>query len=308
MFHANAWGLPYGALMAGADLVLPGRSADPVDLLRLIEHERVTLAGAVPTVWTAALPHLGDHDLSSLRMVLGGGSAISPALSEAYLAAAGVPITHSWGMTEVSPVGVIGGLRSQHAGLDAAAQIAVRAAQGQPVPLVNLRIADPESGEEQPWDGTAIGELQVAGPWVASGYYRDDSPASFTADGWLRTGDLATIDQHGYVRLVDRLKDLIKSGGEWISSVELESAIGSHPAVLEVAVIGRPDPRWVERPAAYVVRRPGTTVTAEELLAHITPMVARWWLPDEIVFVPELPKTGSGKLSKSALRQSLLSA
>jgi fatty-acyl-CoA synthase len=303
-FHANAWGLPYGAIMAGASLVLPGTSADPAHLLQLMEAERVTVAGAVPTVWTSLVPELRAYDLSATRFLLGGGSAVPPALSETYRAALGVPITHSWGMTEVSPVGAIGGTRTQHREATAEEQVAVRAAQGQPLPLVNVRIVDVETGRELPRDGRAVGELQVAGPWVAGGYFHVDGGDSFTDDGWLRTGDLATIDADGYLRLVDRVKDLIKSGGEWISSVELEAAIASHPDVVEVAVIARPDPRWMERPVAYVVLRDGSAATAEELLQHITPMVARWWLPDEFVFMTTLPKTGTGKLSKSALRDS----
>ncbi|MET8635533.1 long-chain fatty acid--CoA ligase [Streptomyces sp. NPDC004680] len=303
-FHANAWGLPYGAMMAGASLVLPGVSADPAHLLPLMEIERVTVAGAVPTVWTSLVPELQAYDLSATRFLLGGGSAGPPSLSETYRAALGVPITHSWGMTEVSPVGAIGGTRTQHREATAEEQVAVRAAQGQPLPLVNVRIVDVDTGRELPNDGHAVGELQVAGPWVAGGYFRVDGGDSFTEDGWLRTGDLATIDSVGYLRLVDGMKDLIKSGGEWISSVELEAVIASHPQVVEVAVIGRPDLRWAERPVAYVVLRDGSACTAEELLRHITPMVAKWWLPDEIVFMTSLPKTGTGKLSKSTLRDS----
>ncbi|MEU4673635.1 long-chain fatty acid--CoA ligase [Amycolatopsis sp. NPDC023774] len=305
MFHANAWGLPYGAMMAGASLVLPGASAEPAHLLGLMETERVTVAGAVPTVWTSLLPQLRRHDLSATRFLLGGGSAVPPALSEAYRAALGVPVTHSWGMTEISPVGAIGGTRTQHRDATEAEQMAVRAAQGQPLPLVNVRIADVETGRELPRDGRAVGELQVAGPWVAGGYFRTDGGESFTGDGWLRTGDLATIDAHGYLRLVDRMKDLIKSGGEWISSVELEAALSAHPDVVEVAVIARPDPRWMERPVAYVVVREGSAATAEDLTRHLTPRVAKWWLPDEFVFMTTLPKTGTGKLSKTALRESL---
>ena len=304
MFHANAWGLPYGAMMAGAALVLPGGSADPAHLLGLMAAERVTVAGAVPTVWTSLAPELTSYDLSATRFLLGGGSVVPSALSETYRAAVGVPITHSWGMTEISPVGVIGGTRTQHRDATEAARVAVRAAQGQPLPLVNLRIVDVDTGQELPRDGQAVGELQVAGPWVAGGYFQVTGDDSFTADGWLRTGDLATIDADGYVRIVDRMKDLIKSGGEWISSVELEAAISAHPDVVEVAVIARPDPRWMERPVAYVVLRDGSAATAEDLAHHLTPLVAKWWLPDEFVFVAALPKTGTGKLSKSALRDS----
>ncbi|CAL9326103.1 long-chain fatty acid--CoA ligase [Streptomyces sp. SudanB52_2052] len=304
MFHANAWGLPYGAMMAGASLVLPGPSAEPGHLLQLMETERVSVAAAVPTVWTSLTPELSAHDLSAVRFLLGGGSAVPDSLSEAYRTAVGVPITHSWGMTEVSPVGAVGGTRSQHRQLGAEEQTAVRAAQGQPLPLVSMRLLDVETGRKLPRDGHAVGELQVAGPWVADGYFRVEADDSFTEDGWLRTGDLATIDADGYLRLVDRMKDLIKSGGEWISSVELETAIASHPDVVEVAVIARPDPRWTERPVAYVSLSEGSTTSAEDLLQHISPMVAKWWLPDEFVFMTTLPKTGTGKLSKTALRAS----
>jgi fatty-acyl-CoA synthase len=293
LFHATAWGLPYGAMMAGASLVLTGSSAEPAHLLRLMETERVTVAGAVPTVWTSLVPELGSYDLSATRILLGGGSAVSPTLSEAYRAAIGVPI---------------GGTRTRHRAATAERQVAVRAAQGQPMPLVNVRIVDVETGRELPRDGHAVGELQVAGPWVAGGYFRDDGMDSFTGDGWLRTGDLATIDADGYLRLVDRMKDLIKSGGEWISSIELEAVIASHPDVVEAAVIARPDPRWAERPVAYVVLRDGSATTAEELLRHITPMVAKWWLPDEFVFMTALPRAGTGKVSKSALRDSARTA
>jgi fatty-acyl-CoA synthase len=308
LFHANAWGLPYGAMMAGASLVLPGNSNEPAHLLQLMETERVTVAGAVPTVWKSLAPELRAHDLSATRLLLGGGSAVSPALSESYRAAIGVPITHSWGMTEVSPVGAVGGTRTRHRTATTEQQVAVRAAQGQPMPLVNLRIVDVETGRELPRDGNAVGELQVAGPWVAGGYFRADGKDSFTDDGWLRTGDLATVDADGYLRLVDRIKDLIKSGGEWISSIELEAVIASHPDVVEVAVIARPDPRWAERPVAYVVLCDDSVTTAEELLRHITPRVAKWWLPDEFFFMTALPRTGTGKLSKSALRDSARTA
>ncbi|MGA5273639.1 long-chain fatty acid--CoA ligase [Streptomyces cellulosae] len=305
MFHANAWGLPYGALMAGADLVLPGPSAAREHLADLMERHQVTLAAAVPTVWTDLLPGLTHRNLRALRLLLGGGSMVTPELSAAYQDTVGVPLTHSWGMTEVSPVGAVGGLRSQHDGLDDEKLGAVRGAQGQPVPLVNLRIVGVETGERMPHDGKAVGELQVAGPWVAGGYFGGEGADNFTEDGWLRTGDLATIDEHGYLRLVDRIKDLIKSGGEWISSVELEAAIATHPHIEQVAVIARDDPRWGERPVAFVVLRAGTTTSVEQLRAHVSHQVASWWLPDEFIILDAIPTTGTGKLSKEALRQSL---
>ena len=308
MFHANAWGLPYAALMAGADLVLPGPSSAREHLAGLMERHRVTLAAAVPTVWTDLLPGLAGRDLRALRLLLGGGSMITPELSAAYERTVGVPLTHSWGMTEVSPVGAIGGLRSQHDGLDDDARSAVRAAQGQPVPLVSMRVVDAETGTPRPHDGRSVGELQVSGPWVASGYFRGEGSDSVTDDGWLRTGDLATIDEQGYLRLVDRLKDLIKSGGEWISSVELETAIATHPDVEQVAVVGRDDPRWVERPVAFVVVRPGANTDADQLREHLAPLVASWWVPDDFVIVDALPTNGTGKLSKETLRRSLRAA
>jgi fatty-acyl-CoA synthase len=305
MFHANAWGLPYGALMAGADLVLPGPSADGAHLAGLIEQHRVTVAAAVPTVWTDLLPALENRDCSSLRLLLGGGSVVTPQLSAAYRAAVGVPITHSWGMTEVSPVGAIGGLRSQHDGLDDDARELVAAAQGQPAPLVSVRVVDVDTGERLPHDGRSVGELQVAGPWVAAGYVGDEGADSFTSDGWLRTGDLATIDEHGYLRLVDRIKDLIKSGGEWISSVELEAAIASHPDVEQVAVVAREHPRWVERPVAFVVLRADSDTAVDQLREHLSRRIASWWMPDDFIVLDTIPLTGTGKLSKQTLRESL---
>lgn len=303
MFHVNAWGLPYAALLAGADLVLPGRSTAPRDLLALVERHRVTMAAAATTVWNFAAPHLDEFDLSSLRMVMSGGSATPAALSETWRERAGIPITHSWGMTEISPLAVIGGVRPADEHVDDEQKVAIRALQGRPVPLVSLRVVD-EHGTELPWDGESVGEVQAAGPWVASGYYRRDHE-SVTSDGWLRSGDLGTIDERGYLRIVDRVKDIIKSGGEWISSVDLENAIMSHPDVEEAAVVGRADEKWAERPVAYVVVRADARLTAELVREHLRPLVAKWWLPDDIIFLPELPKTGSGKFSKTELRRLL---
>jgi fatty-acyl-CoA synthase len=303
MFHVNAWGLPYAAILAGADLVLPARSTKPRDLLALVERHGVTMAAAATTVWNFAAPHLRDFDLTSLRMVMSGGSATPSALSETWLERAGIPITHSWGMTEISPVAVIGGVRAAEADADEDRKVALRALQGRPVPLVQLRLVD-DDGTELPWDGESVGEVQVAGPWVASGYFRRGGEGT-TDDGWLRSGDLGTLDAVGYLRIVDRAKDIIKSGGEWISSVDLENAIMSHPDVEEAAVIGRADEKWAERPVAYVVARAGAHLTADIVREHLRPLVARWWLPDDINFLPELPKTGSGKFSKIELRRLL---
>lgn len=305
MFHVNAWGLPHAGLLAGADLLLPGASLAPRDLLAMIERHRATVTGGVPTVWASTVPHLAEFDLSSLRIILGGGSATPDSLSDAIRRGVGIPITHAWGMTETSPVAVVGGLRSDHDDLDPTTQREVEAHQGQPVPLVDLRLVEAAAGTVQPWDGTSTGELQVSGPWVASAYLEEDGNGeAFTNDGWLRTGDLATINHKGYVRIVDRLKDVIKSGGEWISSVDLENAIVSHPDVREAAVIARPDPHWMERPIACVVAEHNSDLTSEDVIEHLRPLVAKWWLPDEVHFMDQLPKTGTGKISKAILRES----
>ncbi|GAB2733829.1 long-chain fatty acid--CoA ligase [Salinifilum aidingensis] len=306
MFHVNAWGIPYAAVAAGADLVLPGPAMQPDKLLAQIEQHRVTLTAGVPTIWMGMLPKLGEYDVSSLRAVVGGGSAVPTSLSEGWREAIGLPITQAWGMTETSPLGSVANLHSEHEGLDAESLAEVRATQGQAVPLVDLRIVDAVDGGEQPWDGESIGELQAAGPWIASAYYGQEHSDAFTADGWLRTGDVATIDRSGYVRIVDRTKDLVKSGGEWISSVDLENHIMAHPKVAEAAVIAKPDEKWTERPLACIVTAEGEQLGEEEVLEHLRGRVARWWLPDEIRFVGEVPKTSTGKFSKKTLREQLL--
>ena len=303
MFHANAWGLPYGALLAGADLVFPGPNMTPQAIVAMLARHRVTVTAGVPTIWMGLLPLLADHDLTALRRVLCGGSAVPRSLSEAYRAAIGLPMLHAWGMTETSPIATFSGARSQFDHADEDARAAARARQGWPAPLVELRLVDSDTGEPQPWDDEASGEIQAAGPWCAAEYYRGEGGgAQFTDDGWLRTGDVATIDSSGSVRLVDRTKDLVKSGGEWISSVELENAIMSHPKVAEAAVIGVPHERWSERPLACVVTAPGETLTAEDVRAHLEPLVPKWWLPDAVEFIDEVPKTSVGKFSKKTLR------
>ena len=304
MFHANAWGLPYGCLLAGTSMVLPGPGMTPDAVLTLVQDHRVTVAAGVPTIWMGLLPKLGEYDCSSLRVLLCGGSAVPKSMSEGFRAAIGLPVLQGWGMTETSPVATLGVLRSQHDDLSDDEKATVRALQGPPVPLVDLRIADPETGAEQPWDGTTSGEVQVAGPWIASEYYRGEGAGTqFTSDGWLRTGDVAVVDGSGYVKLVDRTKDLVKSGGEWISSVELENEIMAHPKVAEAAVIAIPHERWVERPMACVVVKGGETLTADELIAFLTDRVAKWWLPDAVEFIDEVPKTSVGKFSKKTLRE-----
>jgi fatty-acyl-CoA synthase len=304
MFHANAWGLCQAAVMAGSNLAMPGPKMQPAALADLMEGEKVTLAAGVPTIWMSVLPELKGRDLSALRDIVCGGSAVPKALSEAYREQVGLPILQAWGMTETSPVATTGRIKSTL--LDASEEelADLRAAQGTPIPLVELRIADPATGEELPWDGEARGELQATGPWIARAYYNDErSGDSFTEDGWLRTGDVATISPNGYVRLVDRTKDLVKSGGEWISSVELENAIMAHPKVAEAAVIGIPDEKWSERPLACVVPEGDEEITLEELREFLAERVPKWWLPNDLEIIEEVPKTSVGKFSKKTLRE-----
>jgi acyl-CoA synthetase (AMP-forming)/AMP-acid ligase II len=304
MFHANAWGIPYGGLLAGSSIVFPGPNMTPQAIVGLLERHRVTVTGGVPTIWMGMLPLLREHDLSALRVILCGGSAVPKSLSEAYRAALGFPLLHAWGMTETSPIATMCTMRSHHAALTEEERAVIRARQGQPVPLVDLRIVDPATGEVQPWDDVATGEVQAAGPWIAKEYYRGEGGGvQFTDDGWLRTGDVAAVDRYGYFRLVDRTKDLIKSGGEWIGSVELENEIMAHPKVAEAAVIAVPSAKWVERPLACVVVKEGETLTAEEVIEHLRPRVAKWWLPDAVEFIDEVPKTSVGKFSKKSLRE-----
>jgi fatty-acyl-CoA synthase len=304
MFHANAWGLAHAAVAVGASLVMPGPDLTPPALATLIEQEHVTVAAGVPTIWMGVLPELAGRDTSALRAIPCGGSAVPKALSEAYRAQVGLPIMQAWGMTETSPVATTCVLKSYlTAEADDDALADLRTTVGLPYLGVELRIIDPATDEELAWDGEQRGELQARGPWVARAYYNDDrSSESFTSDGWLRTGDIATISPEGYVSLVDRTKDLVKSGGEWISSVELENEIMAHPAVREAAVIGVPHPKWVERPLACVVLRDGAELTCAELREFLASRVVKWWLPDDVVFVDEIPKTSVGKFSKKTLR------
>jgi fatty-acyl-CoA synthase len=303
MFHANAWGLGQAGVMAGADFVMPGADLSPRAIAELMESEAVTLAAGVPTIWMGMLDELDRRDFSSLQRIVCGGSAVPKALSEAYREKLGMPILQAWGMTETSPLGSVARVRSTLDGTPEEELADIRATQGVASPLVEVRIIDPD-GEEQPWDGQARGELQARGPWVAAGYYKDDrSGESFTEDGWLRTGDVATISREGYIKLVDRTKDVIKSGGEWISSVELENEIMAHPKVKEAAVIAVAHERWGERPLACVVPEPGADLDADEVRDFLEGRVARWWVPERIEFIEEVPKTSVGKFSKKTLRE-----
>jgi fatty-acyl-CoA synthase len=303
MFHANAWGWGHAPLFAGAELVLPGPQMTPAAIAGLLEEERVTMTAGVPTIWMGLLPELDGRDLSSLRAILCGGSAVPKTLSEGYREKLGMPILHAWGMTETSPLGSINGRFTAYDGLSEEEAADVRAKQGIPPVGVDARIVEPGTLTELPWDDKATGELQVRGPWIAADYYAvEHSEDSFTPDGWLRTGDVGAIDRYGNIRLSDRTKDLVKSGGEWISSVELENHLMAHPAVAEAAVIAVPHPKWQERPLATVVLKPGASATKEELVEFLTPRVAKWWLPDDVVFIDEVPKTSVGKFSKKDLR------
>jgi fatty-acyl-CoA synthase len=299
MFHANAWGLPYAAIMSGADLIMPDRFLQPEPLARLIEAERPTLAGAVPTIWNGLLQHVRAHggDLSSLRMVPCGGSAVPRSLMEAFEKELGVRIVQAWGMTETSPIGSVA-----HPPANTPADEAwrYRDTAGRLVCGVEARLAG-DNGTVLPHDGAAVGEIEVRGPWVTGAYYKDDDPGKFH-DGWLRTGDVGNIDPLGFVTLTDRAKDVIKSGGEWISSMELENAIMAHPDVMEAAVIGVADEKWGERPLAAVVLRDGASVTPAELRDFLADRLPRWQLPERWSFIAEVPKTSVGKFAKTRMR------
>jgi len=305
MFHANSWGLPYAAGMAGSKVVFAGRfSADPKSIVELAEQEDVTFLAGVPTVWLGLATYLKDSGkrLPKVRTVVCGGSAIPRALMEA-MDALGLRMLHAWGMTETSPLGSVARVV---AGTNPDDELKLRLTQGRVAPGVEIRISDPATGEELPWDGVAFGEIQVRGPWIARGYHNGYDPDKLTEDGWFRTGDVAKITPDGYIVIVDRTKDVIKSGGEWISSVELENAVMAHPKIIEAAVIGLPHPKWDERPVVYAVARPEFKgqVTQEEVIEFLKDKVAKWWLPDEVRFIDEVPKTSVGKFDKKVLRAS----
>jgi fatty-acyl-CoA synthase len=296
MFHANAWGFPYACAMLGASMVMPSRFVAAEPLAKAIERERVTITGAVPTVWLDLLRYTDEHgsDLSSIETMVCGGAAVPLSLIEAMEERQGVRIVQGWGMTETSPLAST----SREGGP------AERARQGRPLPLVDFRIVG-DDGQELPWDDETTGELQVRGPWIAKAYYEDDTSSEKFDGGWLRTGDIAAVAPNGSLRLTDRSKDVIKSGGEWISSVELENALMAHPSVREAAVIARPDERWSERPLACVVLEPGVQLDAEDLRRHLLEHVAKWWVPEDFVVIDEVPKTSVGKFDKKVLRSRL---
>ncbi|MGA1061029.1 MAG: long-chain-fatty-acid--CoA ligase, partial [Ilumatobacteraceae bacterium] len=304
MFHVNAWGLAHAGVASGASLVMPGADLSGRGLADLIVEERVTVAAGVPTIWMQVLPELAGRDASSLRAIPCGGSAVPRALSEGYRTQIGLPLLQAWGMTETSPICAVAHLDADEQDLDDDTKADLRTMVGRISFGVEMRVVDPSSGESVRWDGEATGELQCRGNWIAASYHDDPrSGESFTEDGWLRTGDVATVDDRGRIRLVDRTKDLIKSGGEWISSVELENELMAHPGVAEAAVIGVPHPRWSERPLACVVRAEGSQISAEEVLSHLAGRVAKWQVPDAVEFIDEVPKTSVGKFSKKDLRE-----
>ena len=304
MFHANAWGLAHAAVACGASLVLPGPDLSGKAIANLIVDEKVTVAAGVPTIWMGVLPELKGRDTSSLRVIPVGGSAVPKALSEAYRETVGLPILQAWGMTETSPIAATCNLSLADQFKTIEEQAELRTTVGTINFGVDCRVVIPGTKTPVPWDGETSGELQCAGSWIAATYYNDSRAGeSFTDDGWLRTGDVATMDTFGRIRLVDRTKDLIKTGGEWISSVEIENELMSHPKIKEAAVVGVPHPKWSERPLACVVVNAGETLTKEEVLEYIRPRLAKWQVPDDVVFIDEVPKTSVGKFSKKTLRE-----
>lgn len=307
MFHANAWGAPYAAAMVGARLVLPGPHLDGESVYTLMRDEKVTFSQGVPTVWMMLFqyldknPQIDPRQLGVKRIGI-GGAAVSRAVLERFEKQFGAEVVQGWGMTETSPIGVISKLLPKHEGMDPEDLVKVKLKQGRGVWGVDLKIVDAD-GQALPWDGVAYGNLMVRGPWIASGYYRGEGGSVLDEEGFFPTGDVATIDPDGYLQLVDRAKDVIKSGGEWISSIDVENAAASHPGVAEAAVIGVAHPKWQERPLLLVVKRPGAEVDREALLAHLATRVAKWWLPDDVLFVDSLPHTATGKLLKTKLRE-----
>jgi fatty-acyl-CoA synthase len=305
MFHVNAWELPYASTMAGAKQVHPGPSPDAADLVRLIEEEDVTLTTGVPTVWLNVLDYLDEHDadVSSLERIVVGGSAAPEAMMRRYEEEYGVTVDHAWGMTETMSIGSVSRPKSWMSDWGQDERFEKRKRQGLLSPGLEMRVVD-DDGEEVAWDGEQLGELQLRGPTVASEYYnRPEANEEDFVEGWLKTGDIVSVDPDGYVEVVDRTKDIIKSGGEWISSIELENALMAHDDVVEAAVVATDDDRWGERPLAYVVGRDGATVTPEELRDLLAAEFPKWWLPDEVEFVDEIPKTATGKFDKKTLRE-----
>jgi fatty-acyl-CoA synthase len=307
MFHANAWGTPYAAAMVGCRLVLPGPHLDGQSVYTLMREERVTFSQGVPTVWLMLFQYLDanpdiDPRALGIKRIGIGGAAVPRAMLERFENQFGAEVVQGWGMTETSPIGVISKLLPKHDGMDPEELVKVKLKQGRGVWGVDLKIVNDE-GQVQPWDGEAFGHLRVRGPWIASGYFKGEGGSPIDDEGFFTTGDVATIDADGFLQLVDRAKDVIKSGGEWISSIDVENAAMSHPGVAEAAVIGLPHPKWQERPLLVVVKRAGAEVDRQGVLDHLAARIAKWWLPDDVVFVDSLPHTATGKLLKTQLRK-----
>ena len=302
MFHVNAWGLPYSAAMTGAKLVFPGPAMDGKSIFELIEGEKVTFAAGVPTVWQMMLAHMQTNHLkfSTLKRTVIGGSACPPSMITAFNDVYGVEVLHAWGMTEMSPLGTVCTLKNKHLALDSAEKMKVRLKQGRGIYGVDMKIVDPD-GAELPWDGAAFGDLLVKGPWIISEYFKGEG-GSPLVDGWFPTGDVATIDPDGYMQITDRSKDVIKSGGEWISSIDVENIAMAHPAVAMAACVGMKHPKWDERPIIAVVKKPGMDLSVTELLAFYEGKTAKWQIPDDVVFVDAIPLGGTGKMQKTKLR------
>jgi len=304
MFHANAWALAFAAPMIGAKLVMPGPKLDGDSICELLTDEKVTLTAAVPTVWLALLQHLEKtgKTLPDMKRVIIGGSAAPRSMIETFERKYGITVVHAWGMTEMSPLGTLGTLKPAMANLPYEVQLDYKCKQGHPPFGVEMKIVD-DNGDELPRDGKAFGRLKVRGPAVAKAYFRGEGTGSFDAEGWFDTGDVAMLDADGYMTITDRAKDVIKSGGEWISTIEIENIAVGHPAVAEAAVIGVAHPKWDERPLLIIVLKSGKSATREELLAYLAGKIAKWWMPDDVVFVDEIPHTATGKIQKITLRQ-----
>ncbi len=305
MFHVNAWGLPYAAAMTGAKLVFPGPAMDGKSIFELIEGEKVSFAAGVPTVWQMMLSHMqaGQLRFATLKRTVIGGSACPPAMITAFNDDYGVEVLHAWGMTEMSPLGTVCTLKNKHLAMSPGDKMKVRLKQGRGIYGVDIKIVDPD-GRELPWDGKGFGDLLVKGPWIIANYFNADAPSPLV-DGWFPTGDVATIDADGYMQITDRSKDVIKSGGEWISSIDVENIAVAHPAVAMAACIGVKHPKWDERPIIAVVKKPGADVTREQLLAFYEGKIAKWQVPDDVVFVDAIPLGGTGKMQKTKLREML---
>ncbi len=305
MFHVNAWGIPYSACAVGCKLVLPGPALDGKSVYELLSSEGVTFAAGVPTVWQMLLTHMGQHDLKlpQLQRTVIGGSACPPAMIRAFRERYGIEVLHAWGMTELSPLGTLCTLKNQHLSLPESEQMQIRLKQGRAIFGIDMKVVDAH-GHELPWDGRSAGELLVKGPWVVRDYFRGEGPPPLL-DGWFPTGDVATIDADGFMQITDRSKDVIKSGGEWIGSIDVENIAMAHPAVLMAACVGVPHPKWDERPVVVVVKKPGQELTREQLLDFYAGKIAKWQIPDDVIFLDSIPLGATGKMQKMKLREQL---